>query len=93
MIVRENRAASISDAVSDAAASLLVPGAGQWIQGRRAVAIFHFSEVLAFAVAAGIDPTHRPVWLAFVIASAVWNVADAFWHRLRRGPRNDEGPA
>jgi hypothetical protein len=68
---------SSCDAVSVAAGSFLVPGLGQWIQGRRAAAIYFFGDTLA-GLALGVwVPEVRGVAWALAGAIAIWSIVDA----------------
>ena len=65
------------DAISDFCASLLIPGLGQWLQGRRLVAVYFFVEAVALLTVALAAPRlSAPGW---VIGGTVvlWSALDA----------------
>lgn len=77
------------DAVSDFCASLLVPGLGQWLQGRRAVAVYFFVEVaVLLTVALALPPFATPGWVLGGVV-VLWSAVDAAW--AARGHRNGDG--
>ncbi|CAA9333143.1 MAG: hypothetical protein AVDCRST_MAG40-2021 [uncultured Gemmatimonadaceae bacterium] len=74
------------DPLAAAAASLLLPGLGQWLQRRRAAALWlglEAASVLALGIAA---PSVRPAAWAAGTAVALWSVLDGA-HAARR-PRD-----
>lgn len=74
----------LRDPISDAAASLLIPGLGQWLQRRRAAAMYFAGDVAAAAVVGALVPEIRSLaWTAAVVI-AVWSVADAALAARRR---------
>ena len=68
---------SAYDGISAAAGSLLVPGLGQWVQGRRAAAIYFFGDTLAGVILGVWIPEIRGIAWAIAGAIAVWSVVDA----------------
>lgn len=74
------------DPISDAAASLLVPGLGQWLQGRRAAAVYFGGDVLAAFVIGALMPELRTVAWVAAVAVGVWSVIDAAIAARRRRP-------
>ena len=73
-------------AISAAACSLLFAGLGQLLQGRRAVALWHFLEVVSLLVLGVIDDAHRQLWIGTALAVNSWSVIEAFiWetHRIK----------
>lgn len=74
----------LRDPIADAAASLLIPGLGQWLQRRRAAAIYFAGDVTAAALVGGLVPGIRSLaWTAAVVI-AVWSVVDAAMAARRR---------
>jgi hypothetical protein len=74
------------DAVSDFCASLLIPGLGQWLQGRRSVAVYFFVEVaVLLTVALAIPRFATPGWVLGGVV-VLWSAVDAAW--AARGHRN-----
>lgn len=72
------------DPVSDAAASFLAPGLGQWLQGRRAAAAYFAGDVLAaFAIGALMPELRAVAWVA-AVAVGLWSVVDAAVAARRR---------
>ncbi|HSQ29436.1 MAG TPA: hypothetical protein VLN49_06295 [Gemmatimonadaceae bacterium] len=63
-------------AVSHAACSALIPGAGQLLQGRLAAAVVQFGTVVAYAAAAIGSGNARALWIA--AAWNVWSAIDAY---------------
>ena len=73
------------DPLSAAAASLLVPGLGQWLQGRRWAAVYFLGDVVASLLLAELVPELRVLGWTAAIAIGVWSVLDAgFAARPRR---------
>ena len=68
----------LSDSVSAATMSLLIPGAGQWAQGRGVPAVWHFLEVACFSAIAAFDPANRTLWMTLAVGSGLWSVIDAY---------------
>jgi hypothetical protein len=76
------------DPLSDAAASVLFPGLGQYLQRRRRLALFFAIEALALlAVAAFIPYLRAPSWAALVSVT-LWSALDA-----ARAAGSTRGPA
>ena len=74
------------DAVSVFCASLLIPGLGQWLQGRRSVAVYFFVEAAAILTVALAIP--RLAVAGWVLGGTVvlWSALDAARiARRRRG--------
>ena len=65
------------DPISAAAGSLLIPGLGQWVQGRRAAAIYFFADGLGLAVVGALVPELRVVAWAAAAAITLWSAIDA----------------
>ena len=65
------------DSISAAAGSLLMPGLGQWVQGRRAAAIYFFGDVLGCVVLGALIPEVRGIAWSAAAAITVWSVVDA----------------
>jgi hypothetical protein len=65
------------DPLSAAAASLLLPGLGQWLQGRRWPAAYFFGDVLAGALLGAVMPEFRVLGWTVAIVVALWSVLDA----------------
>lgn len=65
------------DPVGDGAASLLIPGLGQWLQHRRAAGIWFATEAAAAVVAGIAVPGLRTVAFTAAAAIALWSVIDA----------------
>jgi len=57
------------DAVSDFCASLLLPGLGQWLQGRRAAGVYFLLEFCILAIVALSLPAYATA--AWIAAGAV----------------------
>ena len=73
------------DPLAAAAASLLAPGLGQWLQGRRRAAIYFLGDVVGSVLLATLVPELRvPGWTA-AIAIGVWSVLDAGFAARPRG--------
>jgi hypothetical protein len=73
------------DPLAAAAASLLVPGLGQWLQGRRRPAIYFFGDVVASMLLVVVIPELRVLGWTAAIAIGIWSVLDArFAARPRR---------
>jgi hypothetical protein len=66
------------DAISAAAGSLLIPGLGQWVQGRRAAAIYFFGDALGTLMLGAFLPEVRVFAWAAAVAIGLWAVVDAF---------------
>ena len=65
------------DAVSDACASLLVPGLGQWLQRRRSTAVYFFLEAASLiGVALSVPAYATACWIA-AGAVILWSTVDA----------------
>ncbi len=65
------------DPISAAAGSLLIPGLGQWVQGRRAAAIYFFGDVLGCVLLGAFVSDVRGIAWSAAAAIAVWSVVDA----------------
>ena len=73
------------DPLSAGAASLLVPGLGQWLQGRRGAAVFFFADVVGSTLLGALVPELRVLSWSAAGAVALWSVVDAgFAARQRR---------
>jgi hypothetical protein len=73
------------DPLAAAAASLLVPGLGQWLQGRRRPAVYFFGDVVASMLLVVLIPELRVLGWTAAIAIGIWSVLDAgFAARPRR---------
>lgn len=70
-----------TNAKSDVLASLLLPGLGQLLQGRRGTALNHFAGVVCFATAAGAFAG----WPGVLLAAGVnaWSCYEAARWRIR----------
>ena len=68
---------SAYDGISAAAGSLLVPGLGQWVQGRRAAALCFFVDAHAGVLLGVLVPEVHEVAWAIAGAIAIWSVVDA----------------
>ena len=65
------------DAVSDACASLLVPGLGQWLQRRRSTGVYFFLEAASLiGVALSVPAYATACWIA-AGAVILWSTVDA----------------
>lgn len=69
--------AEARDAVSDFCAGLLVPGLGQWLQGRRATGVYLFLEASSLLAVALAMPAHATLGWAGVGAVTAWAALDA----------------
>jgi hypothetical protein len=65
------------DPLGDAAASLLLPGLGQWLQGRRVAAMYYGGDVTAAAVLGALVPELRAVAWTVALAVTIWSILDA----------------
>lgn len=65
------------DPLSDAAASLLLPGLGQYLQRRRAAALYVVFELLAVLAAAALAPRLRGLAWVALAAVTLWSALDA----------------
>jgi hypothetical protein len=76
------------DAVSDFCASLLIPGLGQWLRGRRSVAVYFFVEAAALLTVALAVP--RLAVAGWVLGGTVvlWSALDAARVARRRRDRD-----
>ena len=73
------------DPAAAAAASILIPGLGQWLQGRRGAAVYFFGDVLAGTLLGVFVPNQRGLWWAAAAAIAIWSVVDAGFAARQRG--------
>ncbi len=65
------------DPVSDAIASLFLPGLGQWLQHRRVSALYFLVDVTATIAVGAIVPGLRTLaWLSVVVVTC-WSAVDA----------------
>ena len=65
------------DAISDFCASLLIPGLGQWLQGRRSTGVYFFVEAVALLVAAlAVPRLAAPSWVLVGVV-VLWSALDA----------------
>ena len=71
-------------ALNAGALSLVMPGGGQWLQGRVAVGAWHLVEVLSLMGMAAWDARQRTVWVAVAVGVNLWSAVDAYWHEVRR---------
>ena len=76
------------DAVSFAIMSALIPGLGQWGQGRRLVGALQFGTVAAYVISAIASGNQSAAWLG--VAWNVWSSVDAFRHARREERWRDE---
>ena len=65
------------DSLSDAAASLLLPGLGQYLQGRHAAALYFVAEAIALLVALVLIPHYRTGILVGLSLLTLWSALDA----------------
>lgn len=65
------------DAIYDFCASLLVPGLGQWLQGRRTTGVYLFLEASSLLTVALAMPAHATLGWAGVGAVTAWAALDA----------------
>jgi hypothetical protein len=78
----------VRDPLSAGAASLLFPGLGQWLQGRRWAAVYFFVDALAGALLGAFVPEMRMVFWTAAAAICVWAVLDAGFAARQRGAWN-----
>jgi hypothetical protein len=76
------------DEVAHATMSAVIPGLGQWHQGRRLVGALQLATVLGYVTAAVVTESGRAAWLA--LAWNVWSSLDAF-RFARRERLEDQG--
>ena len=69
--------------VPAALASLVLPGLGQLVQGRRRAALAHVAVAAALAAACLLDPASRALSLALLVVCALASANDAARHRPR----------
>ena len=74
------------DPISDAAASLLLPGLGQWLQRRRAAALWFGVETLVALTLGVVVPSVRPAAWVLGTLVGVGSVLDAAYGARRRAP-------
>jgi hypothetical protein len=87
-VMRSAASETPRDAISDFCASLLIPGLGQWLQGRRSASVYFFVEAVALlAVALLVPRLAAPSW---VLGGAVvlWSAFDAARVAQRHPDRN-----
>jgi hypothetical protein len=77
-----------ADEVTHATMSALIPGLGQWQQGRRLIGALQLATVLGYVAAAVVTESGRAAWLA--LAWNVWSSVDAFRY-ARRERLEDHG--
>jgi hypothetical protein len=73
------------DPLSAAAASLLVPGLGQWLQGRRWAAAYFLGDVVASMMLVMLFPELRVLGWTAAIGIGIWSVLDAAFAARPRG--------
>ncbi|HSA57089.1 MAG TPA: hypothetical protein VLE53_15360 [Gemmatimonadaceae bacterium] len=78
------------DAASFATMSAVIPGLGQWKQGRRVTGVLQLGTVAAYLVTAIVSENLEAVWLA--VLWNVWSCVDAFRHARREERWHDEEP-
>jgi len=80
IIVREETKPPVprDDALQRAAESAIIPGLGQFRQGRYVAAIAQFGTVVAYLVGAGALGGHRA--MMFALLWNVWSIVDAARH-------------
>lgn len=78
-------------AVSFATMSAMIPGVGQWAQGRRLIGVLQFGTVAAYVITAIGTGNQHAAWLG--MAWNVWSALDSFRHARREERWRDEDPA
>lgn len=76
------------DAISDFCASMLIPGLGQWLQGRRAVAVYFFVEAAALLTVALAVPRLASAGWVLGGTVVIWSALDAARAARRRRDRD-----
>ena len=76
------------DAASFATMSAMIPGLGQWGQGRRLIGALQFGTVTAYLVTAIVSENLSAVW--FAALWNVWSCVDAFRYARREEDWRDE---
>lgn len=79
------------NAVSFATMSAMIPGVGQWAQGRRLIGVLQFGTVAAYVITAIATGNQHAAWLG--MAWNVWSALDAFRFARREERWRDEEPA
>ena len=67
-------------AINAAGLSLIYPGLGQALQGRRVMATWLAVGFTGLLAAGRLQPHARVVWWTCAIALGVYAIVDAYWH-------------
>lgn len=76
--------AKAPDRTLDAVLSALVPGAGQWNQGRVGPAVHFYIDTVLLAVLMIFAPSLKGLAVFGVVALAAWSAVDAYRARAPR---------